>query len=41
LVLTGRNPPPGLLALADCVSDIKAVKHPINAGMTARIGVES
>lgn len=40
LVLTGRNAPVELIELADYVSDIKAVKHPMNKGTTARIGVE-
>lgn len=41
IVLTGRDAPPGLLALADYVSEIQAVKHPFTAGIPARTGVES
>lgn len=40
VVLTGRNAPPELLALADYVSEIKAVKHPYEQGITARKGIE-
>lgn len=40
IVLTGRNPPPELLALADYVSEICAIKHPIDKGIAARVGIE-
>jgi cob(I)alamin adenosyltransferase len=40
LVLTGRDAPAELLALADYVSDIRAVKHPYDAGVAARRGIE-
>lgn len=40
LVLTGRDAPPELIALADYVSDIKAVKHPYDKGVNAREGIE-
>lgn len=40
VVLTGRNAPAELIELADYVSDIKALKHPVNKGINARIGVE-
>lgn len=41
LVLTGRNAPPELVDLADYVSEIKAVKHPMEKGIMARKGIES
>jgi cob(I)alamin adenosyltransferase len=41
LVLTGRNAPPELIELADYVSEIKAVKHPMDKGIKSRIGIES
>ena len=41
LVLTGRNAPEELIELADYVSEIKAVKHPMNNGINARIGIEN
>jgi cob(I)alamin adenosyltransferase len=41
LVLTGRAAPEALVSLADYVSDIKAVKHPMDKGIPARIGIES
>jgi len=40
LVLTGRNAPPELIELADYVSDIQAVKHPMEKGVPARKGIE-
>lgn len=40
LVLTGRDAPPELLELADYVSDIRAVKHPLTKGIKARSGIE-
>lgn len=40
LVLTGRDAPPALVALADYVSDIRCVKHPYDKGVPARKGVE-
>lgn len=40
-VLTGRNAPAELIELADYVSEIKAVKHPMEKGIPARIGIES
>ncbi len=40
LVLTGRDAPDSLLALADYVSDIRAVKHPYAQGVQARRGIE-
>lgn len=39
-VLTGREMPAGLMALADLVSEIAARKHPYNAGIPAREGIE-
>ena len=40
VVLTGRNPSPALLDLADYVSEIKKIKHPFDRGIAARIGIE-
>jgi cob(I)alamin adenosyltransferase len=40
LVLTGRNAPGELVDLADYVSDIHAVKHPMEKGVPARKGIE-
>ncbi len=40
MVLTGRNAPAGLVAAADYVSEIRAVKHPMEKGVTAREGIE-
>jgi cob(I)alamin adenosyltransferase len=40
VVLTGRNPPQELLAVADYISEIKCVRHPFQCGIAARIGIE-
>jgi cob(I)alamin adenosyltransferase len=40
VVLTGRNPNEKLIELADYVSEVKAVKHPYEKGITSRIGIE-
>ena len=40
LVLTGRNPRPALLELADYVSEIHSVKKKKKKGVGARIGIE-
>lgn len=41
LVLTGRNAPAELVERADYVSEIKAVKHPMEKGIPARKGIEN
>lgn len=40
VVLTGRNAPEELVRLADYVSEIRAVKHPMDKGVKARKGIE-
>ena len=40
IVLTGRSPSEKLIELADYVSEIKCVKHPMNNGVPARKGIE-
>ena len=40
LVLTGRDAPPGIISLADYVSEIKEIKHPYQKGRMARKGIE-
>lgn len=39
-VLTGRDPAPELVELADYVSEVKKVKHPFDRGVAARRGIE-
>lgn len=39
-VITGRAAPPALCDAADYVSRVDAVKHPMQAGRTARAGIE-
>ena len=40
VVLTGRNAAPELVALADLVSEVAKVKHPMDAGIRAQQGIE-
>lgn len=40
IVMTGRNPADELLEIADYVSEIKKVKHPMDQGIVAREGIE-
>lgn len=40
IVLTGRDPRPELLELADYVTEMKKVKHPFDRGIGARTGIE-
>lgn len=40
IVMTGRNPAEELLKMADYVSEIKKVKHPMDQGIVAREGIE-
>lgn len=40
IVLTGRNPAPELVEIADYVSEIRKVKHPMDKGIMAREGIE-
>ena len=40
LVMTGRDAPSKLIALADYVSEITARKHPMEKGIIAREGIE-
>ena len=40
VILTGRDPSPRLIELADYVSEIRKVKHPFDRGLPARRGIE-
>lgn len=40
LIMTGRDPESDIVKRADYVSEIKAVKHPYDRGVTARKGIE-
>jgi cob(I)alamin adenosyltransferase len=40
IVVTGRNAPEELVALADLVTEMAVVKHPHTAGIKAQIGVD-
>jgi len=40
LLLTGRGAAPEIIALADLVTEMAAVKHYYNVGVSARVGIE-
>nr|WP_258359295.1 cob(I)yrinic acid a,c-diamide adenosyltransferase [Moorella sulfitireducens] len=40
VVLTGRNAPPGIIAAADLVTEMRQIKHPYEKGIKARKGIE-
>ncbi len=40
VVVTGRNAPEALIAVADLVTEMRSVKHPYDTGKKARIGIE-
>ncbi len=40
VVLTGRDPSPALMEIADYVSEMKPLKHPYEAGVPAREAIE-
>jgi cob(I)alamin adenosyltransferase len=40
VVLSGRNPVKELIELADYVSEVKMIKHPLKKGIPARDGIE-
>lgn len=40
VVMTGRDPAPELVELADYVSRVEKVKHPFDRGIPARVGIE-
>lgn len=40
VVLTGRGPSDEMQAMADYISEIRKIRHPFEAGISARIGIE-
>lgn len=40
VAMTGRNPAEELVALADYVSEVRKIKHPMDRGIIARDGIE-
>jgi len=40
VAVTGRDAPPELLAAADLVTEMRTVKHPLQAGIKAQRGIE-
>lgn len=40
VVITGRHAPPELIAAADLVTEMQAIKHPLGSGIKAQKGIE-
>ena len=40
VVLTGRNPSPALMELADYITEMRKLRHPFDRGVPARKGIE-
>lgn len=40
VVLTGRDPSPGLTELADYITEMRKLRHPFDRGLPARKGIE-
>ena len=40
VVLTGRNPSPALMELADYITEMRKLRHPYDQGVPARKGIE-
>jgi cob(I)alamin adenosyltransferase len=40
IVLTGRNAPERIVELADYVTEVRSIKHPMERGVTARKGID-
>ena len=40
VVLTGRDPSPGLTELADYITEMRKLRHPFDRGIPARKGIE-
>jgi cob(I)alamin adenosyltransferase len=40
VILTGRDAPPELIALADLVTEMKEIKHPYRQGILAQPGID-
>jgi len=40
LVLTGREAPPEVIALADLVTEMVELKHPFREGISSRRGID-
>jgi cob(I)alamin adenosyltransferase len=40
VVVTGRNAPDALLAAADLVTEMQAIKHPFTEGRMAMLGID-
>jgi len=40
VMLTGRNAPEGIVSIADCVTEMREIKHPYRKGIPAQRGID-
>ena len=40
VVLTGRNAPDEIISIADCVTEMRDIKHPYRRGIAAQKGID-
>jgi len=40
VVVTGRNAPEELISIADCVTEMREIKHPYRNGIPAQKGID-
>jgi cob(I)alamin adenosyltransferase len=40
VILTGRNAPEEIIAIADCVTEMREIKHPYRSGIAAQKGID-
>ena len=40
VMLTGRNAPEGIVSIADCVTEMREIKHPYRKGIPAQKGID-
>jgi len=40
VVLTGRNAPDEIISIADCVTEMREIKHPYRSGIAAQKGID-
>ena len=40
VILTGRNAPKEIIEIADLVTEMKLIKHPMLKGIPSRLGIE-
>ncbi|HYR42116.1 MAG TPA: cob(I)yrinic acid a,c-diamide adenosyltransferase, partial [Terriglobia bacterium] len=40
VALTGRNAPEAIISIADCVTEMRDIKHPYRSGIPAQKGID-